>query len=406
MKKLLRNWGGPLAVIIVGLALSFLTITLTGCPEPTRTPSNPPVNVIPEETPPPIVAPPETGAVKMALYDGETMRFWDGSQTWDAYTGHIVSAGNRKVAYGDVLHYFDDYGNSTQSRWLPVIPDAVLAVENTTGVPAGVSRSIVYQDDIYTLEIIPDYEAYALGALHEDYTRVFTNGNERGLWYMHEWAVDEVIETASGHILVYTVAGHWINLTDNKQVVDAWHGGLLFYDMGTEQGHIVDETGDHFVTWEMNHFDHSVWQLANGVWYTENGYTWTAAGGVISNANVMYCWNNWDTYPETYNAPYGEKPYIITAGVREENGEEVTYWIETVTAKLYRHIPSINRLDMIVELYEPPMTRMGSIPFYNSLDPVIIDGILYYHEGGNIMAFDFTTGLISIFGSDQEVLPW
>lgn len=383
---------------IAAVALTLFAFWLVGCS--VQAPVDPVVIDHGDEEPadPPV----EMSNILLALYDGATLRLWDGNTLNDAYVGHVIPAGRKKLAIEDVLYYFDENGASVASKWLPVIPTAVVTTESSS-----LSRaSVVYEDDVITLEDIPPEEAYALGARYKNYTRVFENGVEIGAWYLNEWECTDVIKTASGHILAIDGLGRYINLTDDKEIDTAYEDGIMLYNMETQYGYIADASGSYEVTWSMNYFDHSRWQLADGVWYTENGYTWTPETGVISNANCLYDLNAWATMPELYTGIFPDMPYLLPAGVHEENGEEVTYWIECNTGKLLRHIPSIDRLDMVIELYDGPDTRSGGIPYFNTLDPVIIDGLMYYHEDGAVKTFDLTTGLVSVFSVDQEVIEW
>lgn len=393
----------------------LLCIIIAACSEsaPDTTPEDLPVAEVPDEPAPETPETPDDpespvttsqNAVKLALYDGSTLRLWDGETLTDAYIGAIREGGDKKLSIENVLYYFDEYGEAVHSEWLPVVPDHILVDES------GIGRGeTVYEDDVFVIEDITPEEAYALGGLYKHYTRVYKNGEEMNApWYMNQWWCTDVIQTSSGHILGVNEYGSFVNLTDDKDVYDAEDGGLLWYDMGTEQGNVCDESGEYHITWVTNHFDNGRWQLADGVWYSENGFEWTAAGGVVSDANAMYCWNNWTDYSvETvYDGAYAEKPYMLPAGVWSVNGEECTYWIECNTGQLYRHIPSIDSLEMIIELYDGPGTRMGGIPYFNSLDPVIIDGVMYYHESNAVKTFDLSTTLISVFSADMEVIEW
>jgi len=370
---------------------------------PPETPpiEDPPEEIeIPEPEEDPVID--EPAPILFALLDGDTLKFWDGENLIDSYIGSIKQAGFRKLSIDDVIYWFDDQAEVEQSAWLPVLPEAIKAVSNGLN-PRG---DIIYNDDIWTLEDIPPAEALALGARYKHYTRIFFNNENINTWYLDEWQVDHVIETLSGHIIAVGPLGQYHNLTDDKVIETAYDGGIMTYNMGTEEGYIADETGEYYITWERNYFDHSVWQNANGTWYTENGYTWTAADGITSAANSLYGFNEYENYPDWYDVPYGERPYILAVGVREENGEEVTYWIETVTGQLYRHIPSIDRLEVVSEIYPGTNTRSGAIPYFDTLNPEIINEKIYYHESGMIKTFDYSTGFISTFSTDQEIIVW
>jgi hypothetical protein len=343
--------------------------------------------------------------IQFALYDGNNLRYYDGENLILVNTGSVRPAGKRKISIEDVIYYFDEFGNSLQSKWLPAIPEAILSVESKSGIPA--KGTIVYNDDVYTLEDIPPAEAYALGALYKHYTKIYENSVNINTWYLDQWQVKEVIQTLSGHIIAIDTTGHFHNLTDSINSIDtAINDGIMLYDMGTEHGYIADDSGIYEITWSMNFFDHAEWQLVNGIWTTENGYTWTHETGVISNANTMYCWNEKINHPAEYKLLTNDMPYLIPAGVREENGEQVSYWLELVTGNLYRHIPSIDRLDFIVQLFEGPYDRALISDLIDTVKPEMIGDCIYFHHNATIKKYDIITTMISTFSEDQELIPW
>ena len=386
-----------LFIILIGLFL------IMGCLD---------TGIIPDiqDSGPDIITPTFEKPIILALYDGVNLRFWDGERLHDAYSGNVKQAGHRKLSVDEVLFYFDEKGNVIQSNWLPANPEALKAVPNKTaskGItdPKGV---IVYNDSIYTLENIPPDEAYALGAQYKDYTKIYINNVVQGLWYLNEWKVEKVIKTLSGHIIAIDTGKHYHNLTDKKVVYYATDNGLLIYDIDDVNytAKIADDSGIYDITWKMGYFLNSQWQKAGDKWYSQKGYTFDHAYKVISNANKMYLWNDWNTLPAVYDASYKEMPYLLSAGVRLENSEEVTYWIECVTGYLYRHIPSIDKLDRITELYKGPYIRPEAAPYFKGLKPEIIDNKLYYHVGGMVKTYDFTTGMVSLFSKEMGVIKW
>lgn len=381
----------------------LLVVLFTGCGYmPPEIPTLPTIAPLPEETPEPISPEVISGEVVLALYDGENLKFWDGNMLTNGYTGVIKKSGPRKISIDNVLYYMDEYGASIHSRWLPGIPAAVLVVPNES------KASTIYEDDIYTLIDIPPDEAYAAGARYKHYTRVFKNGIEIGQWNLNEYEVVSVIETASGHIIAQDSMKHWHNLTDNKVIYNAFQDGLMFYNVDdvAMYGSVTDADGDYSFTWGDGFFHHSRWQKAGNTYYSENGFIWRPGITFIEPANEMYGWNKYETYHETYDGVYGERPYLLPSGVYTENGEEVTYWIETVTGHLYRHIPSIDNLDYIIDVYEGLGYRMDAIPYFNTLKPEVIGDDLFYHADGMIRTVDLKTKMVHLFGKDQEVISW
>jgi hypothetical protein len=383
------------------IILIFLAVLFIGCSDPGSSVTTLPTPVIPTTPPPEIPDNSITNDVILALYDGSTLRYYDGESVYDAHVGKIKPAGSKKLSLGNVLYYFDEKGKSVASRWLVDEPDGIIAVESD---PSKSRSYTAYEDDIYTLITVEEDEAYASGATHDEFTRVFINGEEQGLWNYNKWSTDHVIETASGHILVFTKDGHWKNLTDSIEIDVAYPGGIIFHKTAKGEGYIYDENGRNNLIWEENYFDNAKFQKAGEKWYTNNGYIY-GNGTVQSKATIMYDFINYP-YPDIYNGPWPEKPLIIPAGVRFEHGEEVIYWVELVTAKLYRFIPSINQVECIVELFTPPMSRYNAQGYYKNLKPQIIDDGLYYHDVTTLKKYDFASGVISNFAADQEVIVW
>ena len=83
-------------IILAVLAVLYACPQIQPEPEPTKTP-------IPQETPEPITPEETAGPVLFAVYDGNNLRFWDGENLTNGYTGDIKVAGNRKLSIGDVL---------------------------------------------------------------------------------------------------------------------------------------------------------------------------------------------------------------------------------------------------------------------------------------------------------------
>lgn len=146
-------------------------------------PIDPPVNEIPDTDPPdnpPITNPSGQPVIFAYITEDQGKRnlsFYDGSSVIPAYTGAISVADPRVVSIDDVLYYFDETGTVTGSKWLSIAPD----LSETT--PAAASASMargtqVPVDDVYLLEVIPPQEAYDLGALYREYTRIFENNVE------------------------------------------------------------------------------------------------------------------------------------------------------------------------------------------------------------------------------------
>ena len=342
-----------------------------------------------------------TNPIKLALYDGEKLIYYDGIAFYDAYLGNISQAAPRVLSVDDVLYYFDDYGAPMASYWLPAIPEAI------TVKPSGISAkgTIVYDDDVYTLERIDPAEAYSLGALYKEYTRIFENDVEVGSWNLNQWRAKQVFTIGNGDIVALDDMSAYHNISGDREYWKAFPGGMAIYehDATHRTAMFTDATGDYPERWGNNIFNSSRWQEAGGAWYSSVGYTWTPSSGLIEHANKLWDFING---PCPVTLENGQKPIVIPAGTRTENSEEVTYWIECDTGYLFRLVASTNTLTNIARIYIGQNTQIYGALVCGTLEPVIIDDVLYFHLDGSIYQYNFATHTVSVFSGDMEIFGW
>jgi hypothetical protein len=362
----------------------------------------------PVDSPDPItpIDPPTGRDIQALLYDGETLRLWDGQELIDAYAGDIAFSSSRIISIGDVLQEFDSSANVINTRWLNITPDLVKTAEYT-GNLGSVRATTFYEDDVYTVEIIEPSEAYSMGGLYKYYTRVYENGTETSPWYLNDWHAMKVVVPSSGEILILDDMGKYHNLTNDKIVFKAYDSGILIYNHDADNLTVSfsDSTGDYNETYTKNYFNSGRWQEANGVWYSSTGYSWSAATGLIENAGAMYLWNG-PIYPTGYVKSSNGYALCMPAGVREENGEEVTYWLELSRGYVWRWIPSTNNLSQIDRAYFGDGSTSEITSRIKTIDPQLIDGRIWFHDDGSLMTFEIATGLVSVFSGDQELIAW
>ena len=276
----------------------FLILTIFilffGCEDITNTPEIPDPPVI-DPDPPPIDPPidPSENPVLFSLFDGEKMMYYDGIKISIAYYGNINHAGNKTRSIDNILYHFDDYGNPILTEWLPTEPTEIISVPEMSGsYPSGKAGSIIYQDDVWTLEDIPPAEAYAMGAQYKHYTQIYHGLDIIGLWYLNEWHVSDVICTLSGNIIAIDTLDTYHNLTGAEIIYHALDNGLMIHDfnLSTKTAKIKTDTGNYDIAWSLNYFNSAKWQLANDVWFSHNGYTWDAISGLQENNTAMQDW--------------------------------------------------------------------------------------------------------------------
>lgn len=397
------------------ILIALVLLSAIGCSPvaPIDPPYNPPPTTPPEVDPP---AEPPTGSDVVLAYitpgadtilgtDDDELHFHDGATLTHAYTGKITSADPRVFSVDDVLHYFDAAGAVSSSHWLPVAPDL------TEVTPSGMSAAraaTMPVDDVYALEIIPPDEAYALGALYRNYTRIFENSIEvNGPWYLNEWNPVKAVEAASGDIFALDDMSVYHPLNNS---LDAWRvidGGLIFhnYDQVNNTVYIKDETGDYFTPFLRNYFIGATWLKSGDTWYSHNGYSWTGAGGLDESGNAMWTWTE-EPYPVEFNYVYGEPPLFIPGGVRLENSEDVLYWIECNRGDLWRYIPSTDNLSYYASIYAGDGMRLSGVADSATLEPVMVGDTLYFTRDDTIYQIDMTSLLVTVFGPKGTVIPW
>ena len=383
------------------LLLITIIILLLGCESPDIPDTTPTATPEPTATSTPEPPQPENtmeNDIIFSLYDGEKIMYYDGIETQIAYYGKINNAGNKKFSINDILYHFDNLGNPTLTEWLPTTPDAIKAIEIK-------NKSIVYQDDIWILEDIDPDTALSLGAQYKHYTKIYHNLDVLGLWNLNEWEVKSVINTLSGNIIAIDTLSGYHNLTGNEAIYYAEDSGLMIhtFNSNTKTAYIKTDTGNYQITWSLNFFNSAKWQKANDIWYSHNGYTFDEINGLQENTNIL---KDWNVYPYPIETIFAEAPVIIPAGVRLENNIEVTYWTECNTGTLYRHVPNVDRIDVITDIYISDGLRTTGIQKASVLKPKIIEDKIYFHEGSNIKEYDFLTGIVNIFSNDMELIVW
>jgi hypothetical protein len=352
--------------------------------------------------PPPVI--PAINPVKFALYDGTNLMYYDGENTKIAYSGKIKKAANRVLSIDNVLTYFDDYGSPEYSKWLPLAPDAIIIDQVVR------SRAIIYEDDVWILEHITPKESYAAGAMYRDYCRIYYNGTEitEPMWWMNQWAPNEIILSESGLIIARNNLGSYHNINGTEAIYKAYNNGMIIYNVNTSthSGYFADNEGITHEQWTYNYFNGCRWQEADGIWYATHGYTWSYTTRLEENANVMWGWTNSATYPTFVNLANGQSASIIPAGIQTENGEQVTYWIECNLGVLFRFIPSINQMNYTARVYVGDGSKSYGAMQLDNLKPVWNEGLLYFHHDGSIKVFDPVTTVTSIFSEDMEIIEW
>lgn len=329
-------------------------------------------NPTPEPDPEPTIK-----KIKLMVKTQTAVKFYNGESVKLFKTGVSRYIAPGIISVDDIVYWLDEYGEITQTQQTIVIPTKIKII-NT---------------DIWICETIPAADAFAMGALFKDYTRIWKNATEQGNWFLNQWIAKNLVLTQSQDLIA-------INATDSKHHVNgnytiifyAGENDLLIYDFNAVGRTAKIKTDTIYnVTWNQNYITNSFsWQ--NGL--SNNGYEFD---GVLSeNANALFEFNS---LPFPVTIPAGEYPYVIASGTRLENSENIYYWIECNTGWLFRYVPSLDKLEIKYRLYSGNGYRATGIAYSTTLKPVIIENWLYFYDSGSIWRIDLNTGVVENFYS-------
>jgi hypothetical protein len=354
-----------------------------------KNPDIPPGHDIPEPEPEPEILP-----AKLAIYNNSTVYFYDGLQFTEWRTGQAKYVEPGKIAVDDILYMLDEYGNEISSIQLPAIP-------------SGVKYS---GSDFWLAETIPAEFAYASGALYKDYTQIYKNHDAVGHWSQNQWIASELIKTESGEIIAQKLNDAFVAINSTiaiEKINSTTENGPLFYnhDPILRTGRVKMTGGIQSISWATNHFNNAkYWLFANNEWQSQNGYKFSESAGLTENVTALQDFN---AYPYPIELPWPEAPRMISAGVRSENSEDVTYWIECNTGWLLRYVNSINELQQKFQLYPGDGYAVTGNLHRESLKPVIVENTIYFYYNGSIWSSDLGTGTTAVFyAGNAEFWGW
>ena len=369
MKKLISSFILALLLTIITACGGGDTYTTTTLPPAAPTPA---VNA-------PTIEPPALPRT-IFIYDSaaETIGTSDGTYYFDLDTGKSANARDGFISIGDILHGIDDTGTSIITQRLPVTPDKIA----------------INGSDIWC------FETYFDAMSGKTYTIIWLNNSQYGAWTDNRYEVAEAIVTDSDDIIVLDTGGKFRNVLDSTMVVNyAGHDGLLIYgvDAANHRANIREFNSDIRVAFSTNYFfGAKQWIKADGIYYSWNGYAWDGTTlAELSNKLVDFVlpW-------------FSDRPVLVSVGSRIEHGESVMYWIECNTGWLYRHTPSIDALEQIIQLYMGSGDRSDGLTVRDSIKPVLA-GVtadnLFFTWGGTVWKYDFTDALVSSFATGVEI---
>jgi len=300
------------------------------------------------------------------MYDGNKL-LW--TNTKAAY------AGNFKIAISNILYYFDNNGNITNSLWLPEIPDFI-AMNGT---------------DTYILKTIDPQTAYDQGGLYKYYTDIYLNGVQVNHWSLNQFKVIDFFVSKDDTFIYQKDDFTYHDISGTKQDIFYADKNILIYDYdgGFNTATFIFNENTYTRSWALNYLGNALsFQIANSNLYSPNGYVLSSAGVMSELENALTNFNN----------PVSAIAQMVTKlCVRNENNEEVTYWLNCNSGNIYRHIPSIDSLEITGSLFSGVNDASIGLVIADNLNPHYIDGVLYYFYNGNTWFYDFNvSGTIGV----------
>jgi hypothetical protein len=342
--------------------------------------------------------------VLAALYDGVTVRLWDGTNAVAWKTGAAVHGNGRKIAVGRTLYFLDATGAVTSSMNLPATPAGVAVV----GDPVAYTFETITNADAFALDFSPPVGGGG-------YTRVWQDGVELSDWHTRKWFFDHSYTVENGDIIAVDNQGNFHDISralTDAQIEWAIPGGPLFYvpDMGTPNTLTVyDETGSHSVTatgGNVNDWGGQPWiQAADGNWYDGIGQAWNPTAHTFTtyaNALKQFASGTTNIVSTTTAFVYhdsGQIPVMLQAYADASN----VYFIECVSGALVSFTPQTNTAAVVEFAYQGDGYRTTGMAQAVTLEPSLIEGALYYHQAGTLWQMDTASTIVSSFSADQQM---
>ena len=368
-------------LIIISLIISLIIFFSIGCsddsePEKIHVITTAPPIEPPIISPPPIITlPPENNPIELSLYTTTGLKFYDGESILEWKQGPTARAESATYSHENILYYLNEYGQTISSQELITVP-YLITVDPT---------------NYYIYEHIDPQTALDGGAMFKDYSRFYMNSTEIGSWGANDYITDKIIFT-SGDLFARKESGSWLAITGTKTDVKyVCHGLVIYeYDSGTRSAYI----NGVFSTWSTNFMNGAkYWQKSGNNYYSENGYIWDGAT-LSEDTGIM---KDWRVGP--FITGYTEGPVLISAGTREENSEEILYWIECNSGWVIRQVTSTNQMTLHVRLYTGDGLRATGLFYQELLKPVVAGDYLYYIFDAQVYRYDFVSGLNAVFCS-------
>ena len=367
-------------------------IEIVYTPEPEQEPQpdpeleqDPPIVSEPDQTPD--VPPPAPTKIipKFGLKVGQDLYFSDGVEVFLWGSGNINRAGPGLFNIENELVEFDSSGDEISRLELAAVPTKI-----------GLTEQGLY----YCVEYPPEL-AFELGGMAKTYSEIYKDNVIFSAWYFNKFDCADIVSVGDEvwiidqnrtYHLINGISSDIVHVEDGRFYMHSWNsaGKTITFNWS------VETYGLNFI------LSAKQWINFDGIEYSENGYTWSEATGLLENETALWDFTS-APYPIDPALPFSEAPVLLAIG----EFEGLLYWLECNSGWLFEYNPADDSLVQKWLLYEGDGTHNAGIEKSQSLSPLLVDSNLYFSDNGAVHVLDILNGFVTIFyGGEGEVVKF
>lgn len=314
---------------------------------------------------------PENDIIKISLWTGEKLDFYDGNEIFTWASCVTRRAESQIYSHEDILYFLGEYGETVDVEYLCITPDFI---------------SLDSSENIWIIKNIDPVESYENGSFPCWHTKVFLNNVEYGTWQSRDWKTEELVISENN---VYTrgLSGGWRCVNNELSDIVIVQENFVVHNFdSTLHTATINETD---VSWT-NFFNAARhWLKLDNTWYSQNGYTFD--GTTLNEYGSVL--TDWRTRP--YITGYTQGPVLISAGIYLNK----LYYIECNSGWVIEYNPRTNIQQLYLKIYNGDGLRETGLFYQPLLNQVIVENYLYFIYDAQYYRTNLDTKLTSHFVS-------
>ncbi len=364
----------------------ILFLFITGCGYDTHTEHTPAATIVTGDEPEVVIEPSGNASDISPLFAmkvDDTLFFSNHSEMTEWKTGNIEKAGVRRFSHEDYLYTLDASGDEIDDDILAVVPTHIADTD------AGVFACLEYSAEL----------SYSLGGMARIHTEIYQDNVLISEWYNNQHECHGIISSGTEVFAINQFGSHE-QINGVYSAIEHINDDFVIHSWDPDNSRI--SFNSNVETFGTNHIlTAENWQLYDGLYYSENGFTWSETAGLSEGATALQDFTE-DPYPVP-GLPYGQQPVFLSAGIYNDE----LYWVECNTGWVFKYNPEIDVLTRSYRIYYGDGLHSTGILMRKVLNPVMIDFKLYFQNDNSVWTLNVVTGLINIFyGSYAEILRY